>query len=222
VRALIIDDDKKLRDFLARGLRESGLACEAVGDALEAAEVLDGAGEGFDVILLDVMMPGPSGFDLLGELREKGDETPVIFLTARHEVEERVRGLRMGADDYIVKPFDLSELLARIEAVARRREAARILTARGLRLDLDRRTVVLDGRDVIVTPQEFTLLRVLAEARGEPLSRAVLLRDVWDMDFDPQSNVVEVRIARLRRKLNLVSRPLIETVTGQGYRLASS
>ncbi len=220
MRALAVDDDAKLLHFLARGLRESGHACETAPDAPRAAEILRSAAP-FDVILLDVMMPGPSGFDFLGELRAAGERTPVIILSARHEVEERVRGLRLGADDYVVKPFALSELLARMEAVVRRREEQRLLRAGGLRLDLDLRTVELDGRAVAVTPSEFLLLKVLVEARGEPCSRAQLLRDVWELPFDPQTNVVEVRVARLRRKLGL-GRPVIETVAGRGYRLASA
>lgn len=221
MRILLVDDDTKLLNFLSRGLSESGLACEAVSDASQASGLLR-AGRTFDVILLDVMMPGPSGFEFLEELRRAGDRTPVIFLSARHEVEERVKGLRLGADDYMVKPFALSELLARIEAVARRRAEGRVLTAAGLQLDLDARTVELDGKPVAVTPSEFLLLKVLIEARGEPRSRSELLREVWELDFDPHTNVVEVRVARLRRKLNQVSRPLIETVAGRGYRLAAA
>jgi two-component system copper resistance phosphate regulon response regulator CusR len=174
----------------------------------------------FDLILLDVMMPGRSGWDLLEELRGCGDATPVIFVTARHEVDERVRGLRLGADDYVIKPFDLAELLARIHAVLRRRGAPTLVQVGDLRIDLVRRNVEDAGRRIELSALEFSLLRALAEAKGRVLSRRELLRQVWDIDFETGTNAVDVQVARLRRKIGKSGPLLVQTVVGQGYRLA--
>jgi len=214
VSLLIVDDDAKFRGYISRGLEESGIQCATAGDPDEAMLLLDE--QRFDLILLDVMMPGRSGWEFLEELRKDGDTTPVIFLTARQAVDERVKGLRLGADDYIIKPFEFSELLARIEAVVRRRPNLTVALG-DLKLDLSKRTVERAGRRIDVSPQEFDLLRVLVEARGRVLSRAELLRDVWNIDFDPGTNVVQVQVARLRRKLEASGGPLIQTVVGQGY-----
>jgi two-component system copper resistance phosphate regulon response regulator CusR len=214
---LIVDDDAKFRGYIGRGLQESGLDCSSAGDTDEALELL--CRGHFDVILLDVMMPGRSGWEFLQDLRRRDQQTPVIFLTARHAVEERVKGLRLGADDYIIKPFEFSELLARIEVVLRRRPRA-ALEVGDLRLDLSRRVVERGGRRIRMTPQEFDLLRVLVEARGRVLSRSELLREVWNVDFDPGTNVVQVQVARLRRKIDACGPPLIQTVVGRGYAIA--
>lgn len=220
MHVLIVDDDPKFRGFLSQGLEESGISTrqvESVDCAFEClAEALDAP---FDVILLDVMMPERSGWQLLESLRKGGDNTPVIFITARHEVSERVKGLELGADDYVIKPFDFEELLARIQAVVRRRQSSSILRAGPLRIDLSRRIVERDGRRIETSPREFELLHALAERAGETYSRAELLRRVWNMDFDPGTNVVDVLVARLRRKLDVGAPRLIETVVSEGYRL---
>jgi DNA-binding response OmpR family regulator len=202
-------------------LAENGIEAATAGDAEEARERLAGSGAPFDLILLDVMMPGRSGWEFLEEIRKGGDKTPVIFLTARHSVEERVKGLQLGADDYVIKPFELSELLARIEAVQRRRDAGLTIEVGDLRMDLARRTVVRGGQRIDVTPQEFDFLRVLVEARGRVLSRAELFEAVWGIRFDPGTNVVQVHVARLRRKNDRRAPMLIQTVVGQGYRIAA-
>ena len=221
MRLLVVDDDPKFRGFVRRGLTESGIDCATAGDASEALDVIADADAGsFDLLLLDVMMPGRTGWELLEELRGKGIMTPVIFLTARHEVEERVKGLRLGADDYIIKPFEFSELLARVDAVLRRGAPVTIEVA-DLRVDFSRRVAERGGRRIELSPREFGVLCALAKARGEPVSRKALLEDVWEIGFDPGTNVVEVSIARLRRKLELYGARMIATVAGEGYRLTA-
>jgi two-component system copper resistance phosphate regulon response regulator CusR len=219
-RVLIVDDDPKFRSYVARGLTAQGLEALTAADADEALRLLERAGPGPDVALLDVMMDGLSGWQLLEHMRARGHELPVIFVTAKHAVDDRVRGLRLGADDYILKPFEFQELLARIEAVLRRRRSLPVLEVDDLRIDLARRTVERDGRRLDLSPKEFDLLLALAESQGRVLSRAELLRRVWAIDFDPQTNVVDTAVARLRKRLERGPQPLIQTVVGQGYRLA--
>ncbi len=217
MKILVVDDDPKLRSILKRGLEESGLECSTVADADEAMRTVGGAGSSnFDLILLDVMLPDRTGWELLGELRRMKIMTPVIFLTARHEVNERVKGLRLGADDYIIKPFEFAELLARIDAVMRRGDPL-VVQVSDLRLDLSKSTGDRAGRRIELSPREFGVLWALAVSMPEPLSRTRLLEEVWEIDFDPGTNVVEVVIARLRRKLEMRGPRMIETRTGEGY-----
>lgn len=220
MRVLIIDDDPGVRRYIQRVLERSEIEPVAADGPEAGRAALAEAGTPFDVMLLDISMPGQTGWDFLSELREQGDQTPVIFLTAHHTVQERVRGLRMGADDYILKPFEGAELVARIEAVVRSRESLPVLTIGELRIDLARRVVELTGSRIDVSPREFDVLGELAMARGEVLSRADLLERVWDIRFDPGTKVVEVQIARLRRKLGREEGSVIETVVGEGYRIA--
>lgn len=220
MRVLIIDDDPGVRRYIQRVLERSEIEPVAADGPEAGRAALAEAGTPFDVMLLDISMPGQTGWDFLSELREQGDQTPVIFLTAHHTVQERVRGLRMGADDYILKPFEGAELVARIEAVVRSRESLPVLTIGDLRIDLARRVVELAGSRIDVSPREFDVLGELAMARGEVLSRADLLERVWDIRFDPGTKVVEVQIARLRRKLGREEGAVIETVVGEGYRIA--
>lgn len=219
MKVLVVDDDPKLRDTLRRGLAESGIECDLAADADEAAARVARNGP-YALLLLDVMMPGRSGYEFLEALRAGGDETPVLFLTARNEVDDRVRGLRLGADDYVIKPFELRELLARMEAVLRRHEHVRKLEVGDVVLDPVHRTVVRRGERVELSPREFEVLLALAEAPGRVLSRAVLLQRVWGIEFDPGTNLVDVQVARLRRKLHRSGPPIIETVIGEGYRLS--
>lgn len=219
-RILLIDDDPKVRAFAAAGLRESGLQCTAAEDGREALALLEAAAtEPFDTILLDIMMPGLTGWEFLAALRERDVDTPVIFVTAREGVDERVRGLRMGADDYIIKPFAFSELLARIEVVQRRRQGRTELRFGNLHLDLSRRAATLGNVRVELSPKEFDLLRLLVEARGATVSRGRVLREVWHTEHDPGTNVIEVHMARLRRRLALCGDAPIRTVRGRGYAL---
>ncbi len=221
MRLLVVDDDPKFRAFVAAGLEQSGNQCETVPDGGAALERLAQATQaGFDMILLDVMMPVKNGWEFLNEIRERGRETPVIFVTARDSVEERVKGLRLGADDYIIKPFAFEELLARIDSVVRRRKSLAPIELGDLRLDLAHRSVARAGHKVDLSPREFDLLRVLLTQPEKVFSRAELLLEVWGIDFDPGTNVVDVHVARLRRKLERTGAAVIQTSRGEGYRIA--
>jgi two-component system OmpR family response regulator len=223
MRLLVVDDDPKFRNYISGGLRESGSECEVAADGEAALKLLEEPGRPpFDLILLDVMMPVQNGWDLLHDLRSRGRETPVIFVTARDAVEERVKGLKLGADDYIIKPFAFDELLARIDAVIRRRKALTPIEYGDLKLDLARRTVVRNGKAVDLSPREFDLLRTLVQNHDRVMTRVELLHEVWGIDFDPETNVVDVHVARLRRKLDRQSEPLIHTIRGEGYKISST
>jgi DNA-binding response OmpR family regulator len=220
VNLLLVDDDPKFRGFMQKGLQESGMRIETAESGEQAMALLDSRGPGtYDLLLLDVMLPKSTGWEVLERLRQRGDPTPVIFLTARSAVEERVKGLRLGADDYVIKPFEFSELLARIEAVRRRHAQPSVLLIGELRLDLERRVVDCRGARIEMSPREFDLLLTLVRARGQVLTRGELLEKVWGMEFDPGTNVVNVLIARLRRRLEAWAPGLIRTVVGEGYLL---
>jgi DNA-binding response OmpR family regulator len=220
MRILVVDDDPKLREYVAAGLVESGSECATASDGEGALSLLEGDPRSFDLILLDVMLPAKTGWELLNDLRERGRETPVIFVTARDTVEERVKGLKLGADDYVIKPFAFSELLARIEVVIRRRRMLPPIEVRDLRLDLGKRAAYRSDHRIDLSPREFDLLLGLVRAEGRTLSRADLLRDVWGFEREPETNLVDVHIGRLRRKLDRYGAALIETVRGSGYRIA--
>ncbi|MAB78790.1 MAG: DNA-binding response regulator [Planctomycetes bacterium] len=217
MRLLVVDDDPKFRGFMLEGLKEHGFSCTVVSDVPQAEGVIS-RGEEYDLILLDVMMPKQLGWEFLEWLRSGGNRTPVIFVTARHAVDERVKGLKLGADDYIVKPFEFSELLARLEAVSRRHRDNAKLEIADLVIDFERRLVERSGRRIEMSPREYDLLLALVKARGKVIGRDELLRKVWDIDFDPGTNVVNVQVARLRRKIDLPGHTaLIHTVVGKGY-----
>jgi DNA-binding response OmpR family regulator len=218
LRLLLVVDDPKLREYLGRGLREQGIDCVTAGDAETALERIEEGATDFQLILLDVMLPGASGWEFLETLRAGGNQTPVIFLTARQAVDERIRGLRLGADDYIIKPFAFGELLARIESVQRRRATVPSLVLEDLRIDPVHRVVERGGQRIEVSPREFELLHVLAENPRRIMSRRELLERVWGIEHDPGTNVVDVAIARLRRRLDRGGQvPLLQTVVGSGY-----
>lgn len=222
MRILVVDDDPDFRSYVLAGLKREGIHCEGACDGPSAKELLDRIGvEPFDLILLDVRMPGQSGWDLLLEMRELGRETPVIFLTGLDAVEERVKGLRLGADDYVPKEFDFQELIARIGAVIRRRRSLAPIEYADLKLDLAKRTAWRGGQQIVLSPREFDLLRTLVSRAGHVITRTDLLREVWSLDIDPHTNVVDVHVARLRRKIDRHGVPLIQTVRGEGYRLAA-
>jgi two-component system copper resistance phosphate regulon response regulator CusR len=220
MRILVVEDNAKLAGHLRRGLAESGYIVDVAADGIDGRHM---AIEGnYDLVLLDVMLPGADGFTLLETLRQHKD-TPVIMLTAADSVEDRVRGLRAGADDYLVKPFVFTELLARIQAVLRRGAAGAHhepdrMALGDLELDTIRRRAFRAGTRLDLTAQEYTLMSVLLRHRGEVMSRTVLTELVWDMNFDGDSNVVEVAIRRLRSKLDEpFPNKLLHTVRGMGY-----
>ena len=221
MRVLVVDDDQDARQSTGRLLESAGWQVEQAEDA-ERAEQLIGAAprSRYDLVLLDVRLPGRSGWDLLAELRSGGDDTPVIFVSGVGGADERVRGLRLGADDYLVKPYTRAELLARVDAVMRRRLSLPILRVSGLEIDTGRRVVSRGGESVSLSPHEFDLLLALVGARGRAVPRDVLLSEVWGLDFDPGTTVVEVTVGRLRRKLGASCSQLVENVKGVGYRLA--
>ncbi len=222
MKILIVDDDPKLRGFVAKGLETHGIDSVSASDGAEALAVLERSiSDRPDLILLDVMMPGKSGMEFLDELRRRGHDLPVIFVTARRGVEDRVKGLRIGADDYVLKPFEFDELLARIEAVIRRRQSVPVFEFGDVRIDVARRIVERAGQRIDLSPKEFDLLRTLAEARGRVVSRTELLKVVWGINFDPETNVVDALVARLRRRIDRGGSSLIDTVIGQGYRLVT-
>ncbi len=216
MKILIVDDDPKYRTFLARGLEESGVLCETVGDGEQAVKLL--TERSYDLALLDVMLPGIQGWDVLEALRDKGIDTPVIFVTAKEGLTERVRGLRMGGDDYVVKPFAFEELLARVHAVLRRRHHSLQRHVGDLDVDYIEGKVTRAGEAIDLTRIEWGLLRHFVEHLGETVSRTALLQAVWGMDFDPGTNVVDVHVRRLRQKVDTpFDRPLIHTIRGAGY-----
>jgi len=219
MRVLIVEDQVKTGDYLRQGLTESGFVADVARDGLDGRHLaLTGD---YDLVVLDVMLPGIDGWEVLRELRSQGKQTPVLFLTARDRVEDRVKGLELGADDYLVKPFAFSELLARVRALIRRGGAARepeVLRVADLEVDLLRRRVVRAGRRIDLTAREFALLTLLLRRRGEVLSRTLIAEQVWDMNFDSDTNVVEVAVRRLRAKVDdPFGRKLIHTVRGMGY-----
>lgn len=223
MRILIAEDEAKTLRYLAQGLRENGCSVETCGDGRSALTLAGDAG--FDVIVLDVMLPGLDGWAVLRSLRGAGSRTPVLFLTARDHVEDRVRGFELGADDYLVKPFAFAELLARLRNLARRATSAEdgVVTVGDLRIDPLRHHVARAGCALRLTPKEYALLLLLARHRGRVLSRTLIAESVWGVCFDAQTNVVDVVVRRLRGKLDAPFEvPLLHTVRGVGYRLAST
>jgi two-component system copper resistance phosphate regulon response regulator CusR len=218
MRILVIEDEKKTAHYLGKGLTENGFTVD-VSRAGDEGFRLARAG-GYQLLILDVMLPGRDGWSILADLRRAGDQTPVLFLTARDTVPDRVKGLQLGADDYLVKPFAFSELLARIQSVLRRTAGKQPESLRiaDLEIDLVHNRAARAGQALDLTPKEFALLALLARHRGEPLSRRVIAEQVWDMRSEVDSNVVEVNVRRLRAKADEpFGRPLIHTVRGVGY-----
>jgi two-component system copper resistance phosphate regulon response regulator CusR len=217
VRLLLAEDEVHAGEYLVKGLGENGFVVDWVRDGLDA--VHHAGVSNYDLIVLDIGLPGLDGWSVLKEIRKR-DQTPVLFLTARDRVEDRVRGLEIGADDYLVKPFAFSELLARVRALMRRgkdRESD-ILKMDDLEVHLLRRRVERGGERIDLTAKEYALLLLLMRRRGEVLSRTLIAEQVWDMNFDSDTNVVEVAVRRLRAKIDEpFPRKLIHTVRGFGY-----
>ncbi len=216
---LLIEDDTDAGAFLAKGLREAGFSVEHVTDGREA---LFRTTEGrYDAIVTDRMLPHLDDLEILKFLRQRGSSTPVLVMSALGSVDERVRGLREGGDDYLVKPFAFSEFMARVEALLRRSQVQdfrSILRVRDLEMDLLRRRVTRAGRDIELTRREFDLLEYLMRHPGQVATRSMLFEAVWDLHFDPQTNLIDVHISRLRQAVDRnFDRPLIRTVRGSGY-----
>jgi heavy metal response regulator len=219
VHALLIEDDDTIADFVARGLREAGFAVDRAADG---AEGLDAAlAQTYDVAVVDVMLPRRDGLSVIEELRRRGVITPVLILSAKRSVDDRVRGLQAGGDDYLTKPFAFAELLARVQALVRRASRTpepTTLTVEDLVLDLLSRRVTRAGTVVDLRPREFALLEYLMRNAGKVISKTMILSHVWEYNFDPQTNIVDVLVSRLRDKVDRAfDRKLIHTVRGVGY-----
>ena len=221
VRILVVEDDPKIASFVAGGLRQHGFAVDPARDGDEALALT--ATTTYDAAVVDVMLPRLDGLSLVRRLRAGGNALPVLFLSARSSVDDRISGLQAGGDDYLTKPFAFSELLARLQALIRRAtrtpEATRLASG-DIGLDLATRAVRVGGRPVELQPKEFTLLAFLLRHAGRPVTKTMILEHVWDYSFDPQTNVVDVLVHRLRAKVDPDHRR-IETVRGVGYVLKS-
>jgi two-component system OmpR family response regulator len=221
MRVLIVEDDADVAAYLGKALRETGAVVDHAADGREG--LLLAASEPYDVLVVDRMLPRLDGLTIIRTLRASGNATPVLILSALGEVDDRVEGLRAGGDDYLVKPFAFAELQARIEALLRRGRPEAAVTALrvgDLEMDLLTREVARGGRRIELQPREFRLLEYLMRHAGQVVTRTMLLENVWDYHFDPQTNVVDVHISRLRRKIETdADRPLLHTVRGAGYLL---
>lgn len=216
---LIIEDDPDLASVLAMGLQDAGYETRHAADGEAGLEIAQG--NDFDALIVDRMLPKCDGLSVITELRSKGNQTPVLILSALDQVDDRVTGLRAGGDDYLPKPYALAELLARLEALLRRQDTAAPATklrVGELEMDLIARTVTRAGKNIDLQPREFTLLEYLMRHAGQTVTRTMLLEGVWDFHFDPQTNVIDVHISRLRQKIDKgFPHPMLQTVRGSGY-----
>jgi heavy metal response regulator len=219
MRALIIEDDKTIADFVARGLREAGFAVDVAADGDAGLELA--SSEPYDVAIVDLMLPKRDGLSVIDELRRRGRSTPVLILSARRSVDDRVRGLQAGGDDYLTKPFAFAELLARVQALVRRATRSpepTTLTAGDLTLDLLTRRVTRGDTPIELRPREFALLEYLMRNAGKVVSKTMILSHVWEYNFDPQTNIVDVLVSRLRDKIDRpFEKKMLQTVRGVGY-----
>lgn len=219
MKILVVEDEPKTGDYLKQGLVEAGFVVDLMRDGRDGLH--QALGELYDLVILDVMLPGLDGWRILQGIREAGKEMPVLFLSARDDIEDRVHGLELGADDYLVKPFAFSELLARVRTLLRRgnrSKEAETLRAADLELDPLRRRVTRSGKRIDLTAKEFALLELLLRRQGEVLPRSLIASQVWDMNFDSDTNVIEVAVRRLRAKVDDGFEPkLVRTVRGMGY-----
>jgi two-component system copper resistance phosphate regulon response regulator CusR len=219
MKILVVEDEPKAGEYLRLGLREAGFVVDWVRDGHDGLHF--GLQEAYDLMILDIMLPRLDGWQVLRALRKAGKNYPVLFLTAKDHVDDRVRGLELGADDYLVKPFAFSVLLARVRTLLRRQAKHQVedaLLAADLEMDLKRRRITRGGRRIDLTPKEFALLELLLRHQGEVLPRSLIASQVWDMNFDSDTNVIEVAIRRLRMKVDEGFEPkLIHNVRGMGY-----
>lgn len=222
MKILVIEDDPKTGDYLKKGLRESGYSVDLSRTGTDGLQMA--LRNAYDLVVLDVMLPGIDGWQIMPMLREKGD-VRVLFLTARDHLSDRIRGLELGADDYLVKPFSFTELVLRIRTLLRRGFAreADVYEVADLKLDVLRRKVTREGTEIALTNKEFLLLHLLVKRQGEALSRTLIASEVWNMNFDSDTNVVDVAIKRLRAKVDRpFATPLIHTVRSIGYAFGES
>ena len=218
MKILIVEDEPKTGEYIRKGLTEAGYVTDHVRDGLDGQHLA--LTENYDLLILDVMLPSTNGWQILTAVRHAGKEIPVMFLTARDLVEDRVKGLELGADDYLVKPFAFTELLARVRTLLKRGRSREPDTLRiaNLELDILRRRVSRDGKKIDLTAKEFGLLELLMRHQGEVLPRSLIASQIWDMNFDSDTNVIEVAMRRLRAKVDDQFAPkLITTVRGMGY-----
>jgi len=219
MRALLVEDDAVLAEFVGGGLREAGFVVDHQADG--AAGLSAALTRQYDVAVIDLMLPGRDGLSIIDEMRKRRVTTPVLILSARRSVDDRVSGLQAGGDDYLTKPFAFAELLARVQALVRRSTQATpatTLTLDDLEVDLLSRRVVRAGKEIDLRPREFTLLEFLLRNAGKVVSKTMILSHVWGYHFDPQTNVVDVLVSRLREKIDRpFERPLLHTVRGVGY-----
>ncbi len=220
MKILLVEDEKKISDFVVKGLKEQGYVVELAEDGDDG--FVHASTQSYDVVVLDIMLPGRDGLSILKSLRKAGNNVPVILVTARGELDERLEGLNLGADDYLTKPFYLDELVARIQALHRRSsgQSLSLMQVEDLVVNLSTREISRAGEPVELTTREFNLLEYLMRSPGRVLTRTQILEQVWGYDFDPSTNVVDVCIQRLRKKVDAGQAvPLIETVRGAGYRM---
>ena len=222
MRVLIIEDESRVANFLVKGLKEVGHTVNVAENGKDGLHLA--ITETFDAMIIDRMLPDIEGLTIIHTLRASKNDTPVLILSALGDVDERVKGLQAGGDDYLVKPFSFSELLARLEAISRRihgkTQLETKITISDLILDISSRTVHRAGNKIDLQPREFDLLRYLMEHTDQVVTRTMLLEHVWDYNFDPQTNIIDVHISRLRRKIDQdFDNPLIHTIRGAGYRL---
>jgi two-component system, OmpR family, response regulator len=224
MKLLLVEDNERVAHFVTKGLRESGHTVDHAEDG--RGGMLLASSEHYDVIIMDRMLPGQiDGLGIIEALRKTGNRVPILILSALSDVNERIRGLRSGGDDYLTKPFAFGELLARIDALRRRAQASEARTSLevgDMRMDLLSRKVVRADRNIALQPREFKLLEYLMRHAGEVVTRTMLLENVWDYNFDPQTNIVDVHISKLRQKIESESeRPLLRTVRNAGYMLSA-
>lgn len=210
-KILIVEDDRHINELIRRNLKLAGHECVCCFDGIQAQEMI--SERQYDLILLDVMLSGMSGFELISEIQD----TPVIFVTAKGELKDKLTGLSLGAEDYIVKPFEMLELLARVNVILRRSQKEEVTRVGGVQINLNKRTVEAEGMEVILTPQEYNLLEVLVQNKNIALSREKLLELAWGYDYEGETKTVDVHIQKLRKKLGLEQE--IKTITKLGYRL---
>lgn len=221
MKILVVEDDAQINSFICRGLKESGFFTESVADGLSALEFIE-HDSSIDLVILDLMIPKLNGIEVLNKAREKGNRIPIIILSAKKTVDERIEGLQHGADDYMIKPFAFSELLARIQALLRRNQPANAaqtsLSHYGIKIDLMSRKVTRDNKDVDLQSKEFQLLEYFMKNPGRVISKTMILENVYGYDFDTRTNVVDVLVCRLRNKIDKdFNRKNIQTLRGMGY-----